>query len=353
MRLDRRDILTVGCSYKPVRGGIAQVLSIYDEHVFKQFDFIANSRWSGWRNFFVLLGALVRFLGRLIAYRRIKIVHIHTAVSICFYRASIFMLLAKLLGRKAILHAHGGAFRDFYRTHPKLISWLLNRADCIIVLSSSWQHFFREIAPRTLVRIIPNPVVLPTEEELNERTPSSLLRVLFLGLLAQSKGIYDLLEVLAEHKEYFAGKLVLDVGGNGDVLLFKRKVEELGLSELVRFHGWLSGDTKKKALLEADLLLLPSYFEGLPMVILEAFAYGIAVVATRVGGIPDVVNEENGVLIAPGERNELFVILKKLCEEPALLSALQQASKTEGYKYAPEGVALSLEKLYNELSGSF
>lgn len=353
MKLDRDDILTIGCSYKPVRGGIAQVLSIYDEYVFKRFDFIANSRLSGWRNFFVLLGALARFFWRLISNRRIKIVHIHTAVSLCFYRASIFLLFAKLLGRKVIIHAHGGAFKEFYRTNPRVISWLLNRADCIIVLSASWEHFFVDIAPRTLVRIIPNPVVFPTEEELANRSKSPLLRVLFLGLLSKSKGIYDLLEVLSEHRDYFSDKLVLDVGGNGDVLLFKRKVEELGLSDVVRFHGWLSGDAKKRALLEADLFLLPSYFEGVPMVILEAFAYGVAVVATCVGGIPDVVNEKNGILIHPGDRDELFAVLKNLCENPQQIVALQSASKAEAQKYSVQRVALSLENLYNELLEPF
>lgn len=351
-RINRADVLTVGCSYKPVRGGIAQVLYIYDNYVFEKFDFIANSKWSGWRNLFVLVSSLAQFVWRLASSRRIRIVHIHTSVALCFYRASIFVLLAKLFRRQVIIHAHGGAFKDFYVNNPKVIGRILNLSDCIVVLSPSWKAYFEGIAPKPLVRIVPNPVVLPSEEELKSRPKASHIRLLFLGLLANSKGIYDLLQVLSEHKEYFIGKLVLHVGGNGDTLTFEKTVDELGLSDLVVFYGWLSGEDKRRALINADVFILPSYFEGVPMAILEAFAYGLAVISTHVGGIPDIVDSQSGILFAPGDREAMFAALKSICEDPIRLSQLQTRSLGEGHKYSTQAVAKSLEALYDEMLGN-
>ena len=106
-------ILSVGCNYKPVRGGIAQVLDIYDKYIFKEFRFIANSGGGAFRNVWILLSSIGMLIKQLLGKREIKIVHIHTASYNSFYRSSIFVMLSKLLGRKVILHIHGGGFKDF------------------------------------------------------------------------------------------------------------------------------------------------------------------------------------------------------------------------------------------------
>ena len=206
-------ILSVGCNYKPVRGGIAQVLDIYDKYIFKEFRFIANSGGGAFRNVWILLSSIVMFIKQLLSNREVKIVHIHTASYNSFYRSSIFVVLSKLLGRKVILHIHGGGFKDIYNTHPVIIRKILEIADCLIVLSRSWEIFFESITKKPLIRVVPNPVVLPNNEDLDCRKQSPLLRLLFLGLLDQQKGIYDLLQVLADHKEEFEGRILLNIGG--------------------------------------------------------------------------------------------------------------------------------------------
>ena len=342
-----KHVLTIGCEYKPVRGGIAQVLDIYDKYIFKDFRFIANSGGGGLRNVWKLLSSICLLIKQLLSKREIKIVHIHTASYNSFYRSAIFVLLSKLLGRKVILHIHGGGFKDFYKTNPRLIRKILEIADCLIVLSGSWKNFFESITKKPLIRVVPNPVILPSNEDLGRREHSPLLRLLFLGLLDQQKGIYDLLQVLADHKEEFEGRILLNVGGNGDV----DTVKKMRLEQLVAFHGWVSGDKKKELLLNSDVFVLPSYAEGLPMAILEAMAYELAIISTTVGAIPEVVNENNGFLITPGDRQmfaDLLVSLVSGVSRGSLLEK-QRAAKEIAKGYSVEKVIGYLNRIYYEI----
>ena len=342
-------ILSVGCNYKPVRGGIAQVLDIYDKYIFKEFRFIANSGGGAFRNLWILLSSIGMFIKQLLSNREVKVVHIHTASYNSFYRSSIFVVLSKLLGRKVILHIHGGGFQDFYNTHPVIIRKILEIADCLIVLSRSWEIFFESITKKPLIRVVPNPVVLPNNEDLGCREHSPLLRLLFLGLLDQQKGIYDLLQVLADYKEVFEGRILLNVGGNGDVATFENTVKKMRLEQLVAFHGWVSGDKKKELLLNSDIFVLPSYAEGLPMAILEAMAYGLVIVSTTVGAIPEVVSQDSGYLIAPGDKVALAEILTRLSRDPERLFKFKRCSQKASQAYSVESVAKKLGIVYQEL----
>ena len=343
------EIITLGCNYKPVRGGIAQVLDIYDKYIFKNFRFIANSDGGAFRNVCILLSSIATLIKQLLSNREVKIVHIHTASYNSFYRSAIFVVLSKLFGRKVILHIHGGGFKDFYNTHPGIIRRILEIADCVIVLSRSWKIFFESITKKPLICVIPNPVVLPNNEDLYCREHSSLLRLLFLGLLNQQKGIYDLLQVLADHKEEFEGRILLNVGGNGDVATFENTVKKMKLEKLVAFHGWVSGDKKKELLLNSDVFVLPSYTEGLPMAILEAMAYGLVIVSTTVGAIPEVVSQDSGYLIAPGDQVALAEILTRLSGDPERLFKFKRCAQKVSQGYSVQSVAEKLGAVYQEL----
>ena len=134
-----------------MRGGVAQVLDIYDKYIFKDFRFIANSGGGGFRNLRILLVSICRLIKQLLSKREIKIVHIHTASYNSFYRSAIFVSLSKLLGRKVILHIHGGGFKDFYKTNPRIMpspcsGW---PTACSRTRSSGWPPT-RRPTPRTL-----------------------------------------------------------------------------------------------------------------------------------------------------------------------------------------------------------
>src|SRR5690606_19795518 len=131
------------------------------------------------------------------------------------------------------------------------------------------------------------------------------------------KGIYDLLTMLKDNNELFHTKLLLRIGGNavdGDIHAF---INENGLSRFVKYEGWVSGEKKADCFAWADVYILPSYNEGLPVAILEAMSYARPVISTNVGGIPEIVySYENGILIEAGNLEQIKEAIQFFIDYP-------------------------------------
>ena len=107
-----------------------------------------------------------------------------------------------------------------------------------------------------------------------------------------------------------------------------RYVKSQGLADVVRFVGWIDGDDKMERLRNAELLVLPSYFEGMPNSLIEAMAAGLAVVGTNVGAVEDVVSDGvSGFIVPPGNVDRLFEALLKLIGDSDLRSRMGQAGQ--------------------------
>jgi glycosyltransferase involved in cell wall biosynthesis len=343
-----KNILTIGCEYRPVpKGGVAQVLQHYGNLVYPNFKFIANSgEGSKLRKLWIAITSLLMLMWKCLVDKDIKIVHIHTASYNSFRRSAWFLRIAKMMHRKVILHIHGGGFKDYYATDREWVAKILNKADGLIVLSEYWKEFFKKIVPSSRVVVVENIIDYPQKREVEK---DGKLHLLFLGLIADAKGIFDLLDVLREHKGEFNGRLVLHVGGNGEVDRFNKFVAERDLDGLVSYEGWVSGDKKVDLLNLCDLYILPSYAEGVPLSILEAMSYDMAIVASNVGGIPELVNETNGILFNPGDKDAIYQSLKTLLDSSEKLDNLKSnASKGVEVHYA-DVVEKRLEKIYKEL----
>ena len=104
----------------------------------------------------------------------------------------------------------------------------------------------------------------------------------------------------------------------------------LGLAAQVEFLGWVAGEAKQAQLAQADVFVLPSYNEGLPVSLLEAMAYGVPVISTRVGGIPELVRDGiDGFLIEPGDRAALEDRLRRLAEDARLRQTMGDAARAD------------------------
>ncbi|HEY0895466.1 MAG TPA: glycosyltransferase family 4 protein, partial [Sphingobacteriaceae bacterium] len=191
--------------------------------------------------------------------------------------------------------------------------------------------------------------VLPQRPEIRDRR-SPVITLLFLGLICKEKGIFDLLEVLSRNRRTFSNRVRLVIGGNGEVENLRRVIRENGLEHMVSFRGWVTDHTKHQLMVSSDLFILPSYGEGMPVSILEALSYGKAVIATRVGGIPEIVKHEvNGLLITPGD---LTGILHSICyylNDPLKILRHGQASRPLVRDFYPENVMKKVETLYQSL----
>ena len=336
--------ITIGCEYNPPKGGIAQVLYNYEKYVFPKFKCITNSgQGNAIYKLWKAISALIQLFFTLLFSKQIKIVHIHTASYNSFRRSAWFVHLGKAMNRKVILHIHGGGFKDFYQSNPQYISKILNKCDCIITLSPKWKKFFKTITTCPMIEVVNNIIAPPTF--LQTKRNDEKLHLLFLGLITEQKGIFDLLEVLAGHKNELEGKIVLHIGGNGKIDKLKKIIQTHGLQEFVIYEGWVSGEKKIQLFNISDAFILPSYTEGLPVSILEAISYGLSILSTPVGGIPEVVNESNGILFEPGNKTEIYNSILKLTK-----SNINSATiKEQSYKYLPENIKSQLNTIYQQL----
>lgn len=235
---------------------------------------------------------------RLLAARRVGLLHVHTASGPSFWRKSLFVAAAQWWQVPYVLHVHGGGFQRFYdercgRIGRRWVRRVLRRSVAVLALSADWQQIFEAMAPGCRCVVVPNGVEIPAH-------PSSLIdgapTVIFMGQLSEAKGVADLAQawpgVVAAIPD---ARLVL--AGSGDVQAWRLR---FGNDDSVEFAGWITGPQKEALLRAAWAFVLPSHVEALPMAVLESMAAGVPVVATRVGGVPSAVTDgDTGLLIEP------------------------------------------------------
>ena len=140
-------ILTIGVDYHDPKGGMAQVLYSYAHNVLNPFRFVRTT-FIGNKvgKLFCLLWAIISFSEKC-WFGGIKIVHIHSASYVSFWRKRIFIFLAKLYGKKVVFHVHGGKFKDFTAGNRQAVLQSLQKTDVVIALSDYWKEFFEKEVP--------------------------------------------------------------------------------------------------------------------------------------------------------------------------------------------------------------
>ena len=349
-------VLFIGPQFENHRGGIGAVLDTYRQHA-DEFKFLPSydARFGRMKNNGLFLITLFRLFFKLLLDRQIKIVHIHGASKGSFYRKYLVFLLSKYVFRKKLVyHLHSGEFHIFYEKSgsyiKKRIHHLAENVDLFICLSNHWYQFLStHFKPKKLI-ILNNPVELPAIPK-NLVAQNPVTQFLYLGLIVNKKGIFDLLEVITQNKKVWNHTFQLIIGGDGQNERLKTIIKENGLSEIVKFEGWVNGDKKAALLDQCDVLILPSYNEGLPISILEAMANRKAILSTRVGGIPAVVQDgENGYLFEPGNKNELETKMNLLLENPNQVLEMGKSSFIKVQPYLANYVMKELEEEYKVLS---
>lgn len=333
------------------RGGIAAVLGAWRaEGLFERWPIeyvVTHCDGGGGRKLLAAARGLRAFLALLAAHRRV-LVHVHCASHASFWRKAAFMAIALAARCPVVFHLHGGGFARFYESEcgplgRRIVRFFLERAACVVAVSERWHAWLAQVTPNPNVVCIQNPVrPWPTQAPRGRRNV-----VLFLGRIEAAKGIHELLEAVAGLRESVPD-VELVCAGAGDIEGAARRAERLGIEDAVRFPGWLGAPQKWAWLKRAGVFVLPSHAEGLPMSLLEAMAAGLPVVASAVGGIPDVVTHGvNGLLMAPGDAAELERALRRLLRDPKLAAGLGAAGReTIRARYSPERVLAQLEGLY-------
>ena len=345
-----KQVLMIGVCYKhKAQGGMQSVIQIYNKY-WENLRYIPLWRNSNYpTKILYVIYAFTEVFFLLLFDKRIKITHIHTAAYSSFYRSAIFVILAKLFHKKVILHIHAGDFQAFYKKSPykSLIIKILNECNKLIVLSNSWKNWFSDIGiNETKITIINNIIDYPV---INKSTKENKkLTFLFLGQIEKLKGIYDLLTVIKENKKLLENKILLRIGGSGETKQLEQFIANNDLQKIITFHGWVSGDKKIQELNNADIYILPSYYEGLPISILESLSYGLPVISTPVGGISEIVIPgKNGILVTPGNLEEIKNSLLFFINNPEKIEIYGKESKKIASNFFPDVVISELKEFYS------
>jgi glycosyltransferase involved in cell wall biosynthesis len=153
-------------------------------------------------------------------------------------------------------------------------------------------------------------------------------RILFVGRLARVKGLHVLLEAAASLIGEGREMVVNIVGDGPDRESLERRAVDLGIREQVTFHGYRTQEQVREHLQETDIFALPSFAEGVPVVLMEAMAAGLPVLSTRIAGISELVDDNlSGFLVPPGDRQGFTDRLRTLQDDPQLRSRLGTAGR--------------------------
>lgn len=352
-------VLMIGSDLS-VKGGITSVINQLIAHDWKQEGIEMNFIPS-----YIEANAVKKMLFFANAYRKIKTelkknkpdaVHIHMSYKGSFARKCLIHKLCAKYGVKDVIHLHGSEFQKWYdESSEKLkakIRTLLRECGAMIVLGEAWNERIKTIEPKTNTVVVNNTVHIPADVA---HWDKECLRVLFLGVLIKRKGVENLLEAIALLKKRGTiSKTKFLIAGTGEEEAFlKKKAKDLGIENSVEFLGWTTGDEKEKLLKECQVLVLPSYNEGLPVAVLEAISYGLPVIATRVGDMETAVKDGyNGLLTDPGDVEGLANAIERLKDETVYTAFGANARTLAESRFSDEHYFSTLAKLYNEIAES-
>jgi glycosyltransferase involved in cell wall biosynthesis len=310
-------ILVVGSSLKDMGGIVTVIRNIEQSNLTEQYELTRVETYimgSVLARLHIFLVGLIRYLYQLL-WHRPDIVHIHMSNGGSFYRKSIMVMIGKIVRVPIVLHIHAASFDDFYNHNwfqKRYCQFILNSVDLLVVLSQEWKTYFSTIVPHKKIEILYNGVFKMEEQfSRTNATPTCL----FLGRLGERKGVYDLLLAIKKLKEKGVESKFL-LAGDGEITEVKQRIKDYHIEDMVEVLGWIHVHEKERLLRKADMLVLPSYNEGLPMAILEAMNFSLPVISTYVGGIPELIQHgENGYLIEPGDIEGLAKSLEMLIND--------------------------------------
>ena len=333
------------------KGGIGAVLNVYSRNL-PNFQLLTTfSSDPNQNRILYFLKSLSTLINKLLNDKCVNIVHIHSASNGSFLRKSIVLLIAKTFSRKAVLHIHGGSFKEYLASSPlrsKYIIAILKMADVVICLSEEWLMYFKTQVGLKNVVVLSNPIELPKLS--NKQKEHERIELLFLGAIVPAKGIFDLLEYLSTNKYFISNRLRLHICGEGDKQQLDKLLQRHNIAEAVVKHGWVQNDLKSNLMNMMDVFILPSYVEALPMSILEAMSYGKPIISTRVGGIPSLVKEGyNGWLYNPKNIQVLDNIIEEIVTDKGKMKMYGQNSRTEALKYDIQTIAKKLNSIYEQV----
>lgn len=301
--------------------------------------------------------SVVRKLEQLVRQKGYELLHAHTPRT-----AMIGAMLARRTGLPLIYHVHSPVGRDSTRRwanwlNPWVERWSIRRAAHLVTVSHSLATYMKEsmgVSERTIT-VVPNGVPVPQRQR-GAQSPTEPWTIGTMALFRPRKGTEDLLRAMALLRD--RGRLVrLCAVGDFESSDYEREIKqlavELGIADQVQWTGFTRQvDT---ALATMDLFVLPSRFgEGLPMVVLEAMAAGVPVVATRVEGVPEAIRDgRDGILAEPANPDDLSRCIEQfVCGTVDWLAMRSSGLKRHAGHFSDAAMARGIAAVYQSVLGN-
>lgn len=320
-----------------------------------------HDRESSLERFIRLLTDFARFLFYLYT-TPATVVHLNPSLEQnALIRDGLKILIASWFGKTILVFFRGWVKEMEHELQGwklRLFQLVFQRADQFIVLATSFRKKLRKWGFHQPVKIETTTVDqelvegIDVPELISDRKNKKPFRLLFLSRIIKEKGIFQILRTLKSLRG--KRRIKLEIAGSGpDFDHVLSYVQKNDLSDLVRVHGYVRGEEKSSLFSSSHLYLLPTtYGEGLPNAILEAMAFGLPVITTRVGGIPDhIESKKNGILLDAPSVDQLTEAIEFYLDNP---EQYEQTAKINFKKarssYLSSRVAERLNEIYKQLS---
>lgn len=350
-------ILIVGPSSTKSKGGMSTVIGeiLEDNELKNKYDISAYESYIDGTKFRVLLysiWAIFKFIVTGQA-KKYDVYHIHAASYGSTFRKRIYLKIIKKYKKKVILHIHGAEYMVFFdklsKKKKRQVIDTLQVADMVIALSNEWKNKFDNKFGLKNCYVLENGINTEKLAPAIVDTKKNQTSFVTLGRLGKRKGTYDLVDAIE-----IARKKVPNIrcylAGDGEIDKFCNIIVERGLQNNIEVVGWADFTKKLELLSKVSTVVLPSYNEGLPMSILEGMATGKAIISTTVGAIPEVVKEENGILIQPGDVQALADALVKCSTNLKMLEDMSQKNINKIYEqFSMKSMHLKLMSYYKQV----
>jgi glycosyltransferase involved in cell wall biosynthesis len=262
---------------------------------------------------------------------------------------------AVMLGRKwgipVVISEHWSGFATGKLNRVKFIKarYAFEKADVVCPVSENLQSHIEQMGIKANFRVVPNAVDVSLFHPSEPRTATGGVKALLcVAQLTPIKGIPYLLEALSPLKKQ-RNDFALNIVGDGpNRKEYEGMVTNLSLGEVVRFYGLQPKKKVAEFMRQADLFVLPSLWENLPCVLIEAMASGLPIVSTNVGGISEIVDEETGVLVPPKNPEKLAEAINYALDNLENFPAEKMAKRARE-RYSYEAVGKVFSDLYREI----
>jgi len=243
-----------------------------------------------------------------------------------------------------------------HNLYKLLARFLIHRSHAILLLSDEGMQQWNYFEPKGRYYHVDNPFIpekrLKSEINLNIVSKANLSpTLLFVGRLIKDKGIFELLEAMTEILKHVDCHLLIAGDGNEKEEIIRR-IKNFKLENSMSLLGYLDATKLHEVYLKSTILIHPSYREGFPTAIIEAMSFGLPIITTPVGGIPDhLQNGVNALFIKPKDPEAVANAVVRLLNDPKLCLEMQCANLDKVKEFLPENVAHTYVEIFSELLG--